>query len=224
MPHQAVRASAKRRSRPPVTRRSACHIARSRSVPSSMPSATCSEQPRVGDAAAGSSVPSIPRRRVTRRDRDRGRSGADHLRRLRSRSLVADGVGVLLAISRGPRAWGGPPGPGSRRGRVRLRDAGARRSTAASFARPCASASHEHPGDAPPRPRSASVTRSRSCGRVLERQVQDVIAHLASDRHRHRPARAVLRQELEAASPAAAVGRRLGLSERSLHRRLREEE
>jgi AraC-like DNA-binding protein len=58
---------------------------------------------------------------------------------------------------------------------------------------------------------------------VLERRVRDVIAHLP-DRHRRRPRRAVLRQELEGGKPTAAeVGRRLGLSERSLHRRLREE-
>ena len=59
---------------------------------------------------------------------------------------------------------------------------------------------------------------------VLERRVQDVIARLPPTDTITARARAVLRAELDGGKPtAAAVGRRLGLSERSLHRRLREE-
>ena len=59
---------------------------------------------------------------------------------------------------------------------------------------------------------------------VLERRVRDVIARLPSIDTVTARARAVLREELEGGKPTAAeVGRRLGLSERSLHRRLREE-
>lgn len=59
---------------------------------------------------------------------------------------------------------------------------------------------------------------------VLERRVRDVIAHLPPIDTVAARARAALREELEGGKPTAAeVGRRLGLSERSLHRRLREE-
>jgi AraC-like DNA-binding protein len=59
---------------------------------------------------------------------------------------------------------------------------------------------------------------------VLERRVRDVIARLPPMDTVAARARAVLRAELEGGKPTAAeVGRRLGLSERSLHRRLREE-
>ena len=59
---------------------------------------------------------------------------------------------------------------------------------------------------------------------VLERRVRDVIARLPPIDTVAARARAVLREELEGGKPtAAAVGRRLGLSARSLHRRLREE-
>ena len=59
---------------------------------------------------------------------------------------------------------------------------------------------------------------------VLERQVRDVIARLPPIDTVAAQARAALGDELERGKPTAAeVGRRLGLSERSLHRRLREE-
>jgi len=60
---------------------------------------------------------------------------------------------------------------------------------------------------------------------VLERRVRDVIARLPPTMDGVvRRARFHLREELERGHPtAASVGRQLGMSARSLHRRLREE-
>jgi AraC-like DNA-binding protein len=59
---------------------------------------------------------------------------------------------------------------------------------------------------------------------VLERRVRDVIARLPPIDSLAGRARFRLREELDHGRPtAASVGRQLGLSERSLHRRLREE-
>jgi len=59
---------------------------------------------------------------------------------------------------------------------------------------------------------------------VLERRVREVIARLPAIDTIAAQARAALGEELKGGKPTAAeVGRRLGLSERSLHRRLSEE-
>ena len=59
---------------------------------------------------------------------------------------------------------------------------------------------------------------------VLERRVRDVIASLPSVDSVIARARAVIVEELDAGKPTAAnIARRLAMSERSLHRRLREE-